>query len=101
MLLFVNHKSNLNFEEIQLYEKNIRDLNIIIFPSICYLPIFQNGKYQLGSQDITEFESPDKTGEITGDQLKNLNVKYCLIGHRDKRILKKEKLNVFISKIWK
>ena len=98
MLFFINHKSNLSLEEITDYEKELRDLNVIVFPSLCYLSIFQNGNYKLGSQDISEYESNDKSGEITGKQLNSLNVKYCLIGHRDRRIFKKENTKTLISK---
>ena len=37
-MIIVNHKSNLNYNEIIEYEKIIRDLDIIILPTLCYLP---------------------------------------------------------------
>ena len=99
MLILVNHKANLKYNEVIEYEKKIRDLNIIIFPTLSYLPVFQKGNYTLGAQDISEFIEKEKTGEINGEQLKSLNVKYVLVGHRDRRIYKKEKLNTLISKV--
>ena len=73
-MIVINHKSNLNIDEIIEYEKNIRDLDIIIMPTLCYLPIFKNGSYKLGSQDISEFKEKARTGEINGEQLKSMNV---------------------------
>lgn len=85
MQIFVNHKANLNFEEIKRYEEKIRNLDLVVMPSICYMTLFQNGLYKLGSQDISEYNNTDITGEINVRQLKGLNVKYSLIGHSDLR----------------
>lgn len=101
MLLFINHKANLTLEEIILYEKELRDLDVTIFPSLCYLSLFQNGKYKLGAQDVSEFDNKEKTGEINAKQLKSLNVKYCLIGHRDRRVFKKERIETLLRKVEK
>ena len=84
-MIIINHKSNLNIEEIIEYEKNIREMDVIIMPTLCYLPIFKGGKYKLGSQDISEFKEKARTGEINGDQLKSMNVKYNMIGHSERR----------------
>lgn len=89
-MIIINHKSNLNLEEILEYEKQIRDMEIIIMPALCYLPIFQKGKYILGSQDISEFKEKARTGEINGEQLKSMNVKYNLIGHSERRMYNEE-----------
>ena len=85
-MIVINHKSNLNIEEITEYEKKIRELDIIIMPTLCYLPLFKNGKYRLGSQDISEFKEKARTGEINGEQLKSMNVLYNLIGHSERRM---------------
>ena len=49
MILILNNKANINYEEIKYYEKQLRKYNIIILPSACYLPLFQKGKYILGA----------------------------------------------------
>ena len=98
MLLIINHKANLTYKEIIDYEKNIRKLDLIIIPSLCYLPIFKKGKYKLGSQDISVFKETNRTGEINGAQLKSLNVKYCLIGHSDRREYNKEESKCILEK---
>lgn len=85
MQLIFNHKSNLTYNEIIKYEKKLRKYNVIVLPTTCYLSLFKKGKYILGSQDISEFEEKNRTGEINGEQLKSLNVEYVLIGHTERR----------------
>ena len=99
MILILNNKANLTLEEIKYYEKKLRKYKVIVCPSMCYLPLFQKGKYLLGSQDISEFEEENRTGEINGKQLKSLNVKYCLIGHSERRIHNKETNETLLNKI--
>lgn len=85
MQLIFNHKANLTYNEIIKYEKKLRKYNVIVLPTTCYLSLFKKGKYILGSQDISEFEEKNRTGEINGEQLKSLNVEYVLIGHTERR----------------
>lgn len=99
MILILNNKANLTLEEIKSYEKRLRKYNLIILPTTCYLSLFQKGKYILGSQDISEFEETNRTGEINAKQLKSLNVKYALIGHSERRIYKKETEKTILNKI--
>ena len=95
MILIINHKANFNYKEIKEYEKKIRKYNVIIMPTMCYLPLFQKGKYILASQDISQYSKNNITGEINGNQLKSLNVKYVLIGHNDrKKYIKENEKNI-------
>lgn len=99
MQLIYNHKANLIKEEIIKYEKKLRKYNVIVLPSTCFLPFFNKGKYILGSQDISEFDENNRTGEINGKSLKSLNVKYCLVGHSERRIHNKETNESLINKL--
>lgn len=99
MILILNNKANLSLEEIKYYEKKLRKYKVIVCPSMCYLPLFQKGKYFLGSQDISEFKEENRTGEINGKQLKSLNVKYCLIGHSERRLYNKETNDTLLNKL--
>ena len=99
MQLIYNHKANLTKEEIIKYEKKLRKYNVIVLPSTCFLPFFNKGKYILGSQDISEFDENNRTGEINGKSLKSLNVKYCLVGHSERRIHNKETNESLINKL--
>lgn len=88
-LICCNFKMNLLKKDIENYLNVIEDKidknNIIFFPSIPYIPLFSNKNYIVGSQDIS-FES---FGSITGDtsvlQLKELGIKYTIIGHHERR----------------
>lgn len=99
MILILNNKANLTLEEIKQYERKLRKYKVIVCPSMCYLPLFQKGKYILGSQDISEFVEENRTGEINGKQLQSLNVKYCLIGHSERRIYNKETNDTLLNKL--
>lgn len=99
MQLIYNHKANLTKKEIIKYEKKLRKYNVIVLPSTCFLPFFNKGKYILGSQDISEFEENNRTGEINGKSLQSLNVKYCLVGHSERRIHNKETNESLINKL--
>lgn len=99
MILILNNKANLTFEEVKYYEKHLRKYDVIILPAYCYLPLFQKGKYILGSQDISEFNETDRTGEINSKQLKSLNVSYSLIGHSERRIYNKETNEILLNKL--
>jgi len=99
MVLIINHKSHLSFNEIKDYEKKLRKFDLIVLPSDCYLSLFQKGKYKLGAQDISIFKEKNRTGEITGEQLNSLNVKYCLVGHSDRRIYNSENDTVLKQKL--
>lgn len=99
MILILNNKANLTLKEVKNYERKLRKYNLIVLPTVCYLPIFQKGKYILGSQDVSEFEEKNRTGEINVKQIKSLNVKYCLIGHSERRIYNKETDKIILNKI--
>lgn len=75
------------------------DLEIVICPSSPFLYLFEKENYSLGSQDISEFEQGAYTGEITGNQLESMNVKYTLIGHSERRSIIKETQSTITSKI--
>ncbi|MGM9878812.1 MAG: triose-phosphate isomerase [Bacilli bacterium] len=87
-ILVLNHKSYLKPKEAKKYAIDINDYirsdqTVIICPSNIYLPYFE-GKYNftLGAQDISY---SNITGEVTGALLKETGVKYCLIGHHERK----------------
>ena len=95
MIIIFNHKNNLTYDKIIKYEKKLRKYKIIILPSNCYLSLFQKGKYILGAQDISKYDNENITGDISGKQLKSLNVKYVLIGHSDRlKYYKEDKIAI-------
>ena len=102
--LVCNFKNKLNKEDIikysnKLNELGIKNVELVICPSNIYLSYFDGNNYSLGAQDISYFIDKTITGEITGEQLKSMGVKYVIVGHSERRIYKNE-LNIdFINKI--
>jgi triosephosphate isomerase len=45
----------------------------------------KRSKIKLAAQNISVFPGGAHTGEISGTQLKNLGVEYCLVGHSERR----------------
>lgn len=84
--------------EISTLEEN-NQIELILCPPTTYLYIFENGKYKLGSQEISMYENGAYTGENSAEQLKSLNVSYALIGHYESRCILKEDENSLLNKI--
>ena len=85
--LICNLKSNKNLKEMKEYAKTIYDINtsttLVICPSDLYLTCIKS--HILGAQDISEYDMGPYTGEVNGEQLASLNVKYVLVGHSERR----------------
>lgn len=99
MILVLNLKMNLTKDSIIEYENSIRDKKVIVLPQYPYLLFFRKGEYSLGSQDVSKFAKGSYTGEVCAKGLKNLGVKYCLIGHSERKELFHENSNDFKQKI--
>lgn len=99
MLLVLNLKMNLSKNNIIKYENLIHDKEVIVLPQYPYLLFFRNGKYSLGSQDVSKFSKGSYTGEVCAKGLKALGVKYVLVGHSERKQYFKEDINDFRMKI--
>lgn len=103
MIIVLNQKSNLTKDEYLKYQKELLNIktqhNLILCPSSCYLSYNRPDNISLGSQDCSRFESGAHTGEISATQLKSLDIKYCLVGHSERRIEKKESIEDINMKI--
>ena len=86
---------------------NIKNINPCIFcPPTCYLEyarrlIHENGSsIEIGSQIVNHsFEDESLTGGISSRMLKDLGIKYVLVGHSEQRNFLKESKNVITKKI--
>ena len=96
MLIVLNHKMNLNIDEIKEYEKNIREYDLVVMPQTPYMGLFTNGKYTLGSQCISEYTA---TGGVSAVSLVGMNVKYVLVGHFERRSILKDTDDVIVKKV--
>ncbi len=86
--IIINHKSYLSIEDIKSYMEEFpnlirEDLDIVVFPNILYLSLFEDFCTEVGSQNFYSENYGDYTGEINLKALRDLNVNYTMICHKD------------------
>ena len=89
-LIVLNHKMNLDYDEVYPYINRINKIetenDIIVCPSNIYLIDFINHcNWGVGSQNVYYKENGNYTGEISTTQLKSLGIEYSLIGHYERK----------------
>lgn len=109
-LITANWKLNGNIEMIAIFLKFLNNYlithkqkNIIVLaPPVIYLDrVYQNIKHSrlfLGSQNVDVHLQGAFTGEISGIMLKDIGVKYVIIGHSERRILHHENNELIVDK---
>ena len=90
MIIALNNKSNLTKEEFIEYQKQLLSIQsasseIILCPTSTYLALYNLNNIELGAQNVSKDEIGAHTGEIAAIQLASLNVKYCIVGHSERR----------------
>lgn len=92
-----NFKSYLTFdEEVKWCKDNMQDItimgqkhNVIVCPSGVSLSLINQAlketQIKLGAQDCSRFNLGAYTGEVSAESLSELNVKYCIVGHNERR----------------
>lgn len=115
-LIAGNWKMNLDHQQgIALVQKlawTLKDVNhdfdkveVAVFPPFTDLRSVQTlidaDKLQLviGAQDLSKFDSGAYTGEVSGQFLKKLDVKYVLVGHSERRTLHNEDGDIIQAKV--
>lgn len=98
-MLVLNLKMNLSKDSILSYEKFIHDKKVIVLPQYPYLLFFSRGNYDLGSQDVSKYAKGSYTGEVCAKGLKQIGVKYVLVGHSERKEYFGENLNDFHMKM--
>ena len=88
--IILNHKMNLEYEEVYPYINELNQLetknNIIVCPSSLYLEDFINhGHWGVGAQNVHDKENGNYTGEISTLQLKSMGIEYSIIGHYERK----------------
>jgi triosephosphate isomerase len=78
------------FNSIRKGLRNFKNVEVVICPPFIYLPIVHRSSFKLGAQDCFWEEKGAFTGEISPKMLKNLGVKYVIIGHSERRQILKE-----------
>jgi len=86
-IIALNHKMNMDYNEIKQYIKLIKDIDInpIIFPTSIYLNEFIENGISTGIQNTYYQNEGPYTGEISPKQAKSLGVEYALVGHFERK----------------
>lgn len=89
-LIVLNHKMNLEYDEVIPYIERINsietDNSIVVCPSNIYLSDFVNYcNWGVGAQNVFYLEDGNYTGEVSSLQLKSMGVEYSLVGHYERK----------------
>ncbi len=104
--LILNHKSYLNINEIEVYKKELekvssKNIDIILFPSVIYLSMFNDYKHKVGAQNFYSYNYGNYTGEINLESLKNLGINYTLLNHYERIENGIDSYNIVKEKVFK
>lgn len=89
-LIIATFKSNKTASEVESWLTKVAPVaastsaTIALAPSFPYLHLVTKG-IKLAAQDVSPFPPGSYTGAVSADQLVDLNVKYCLVGHSERR----------------
>lgn len=80
------------FNETKKASKSLKNTEVVVCPPSIYLNKLKeetksNKKISFGVQNIFSEEEGAHTGEISIDMIKNLGVKYVIVGHSERRAL--------------
>ena len=89
-LIILNHKMNLEYDEVIPYINTLNQINtensIIVCPSNIYLSDFINhSSWGVGAQNVSDKLDGNYTGEISTLQLKSLGIEYSILGHYERK----------------
>jgi triosephosphate isomerase len=83
-MIFLNWKANGNKNLIEEFKTLSLDKNFVVMPPH-HLLSSKFGTITIGSQSVSQFNNGSYTGEITAQMLSDVNAKYCLVGHSERR----------------
>lgn len=102
-LIVGNQKTYLNKEAVLDFIDKMSKVNCeeaIICPSYVYIDLYHDkSKFIVGAQNVSEKGNGATTGEISANQLQSLGVKYCIVGHSERRDEQKETSEMLYNKI--
>ncbi len=107
-IIIANWKLNGNIKFIKKYLNKIKKINnknciISIAPPIIYLSyiykLIKNTKITLTSQNIDTHLNGSYTGEISAEMLKDIKIKYVIIGHSERKKYHLENNYTILKKI--
>jgi len=81
---------------------NINDADIVVCPPFTALSevakAIRGSRIQLGAQNMSEHEAGAYTGEIAAEMLRELEVRYVILGHSERRQYQKESDELILQK---
>ncbi len=82
-----------------LNQLEIINKNIAIIPPLHLATSIDSTKFNIGVQNVSQFENGAYTGEISAEMLQELGAKYCLLGHSERRHYLNETNDIIAKKI--
>lgn len=94
MIIALNNKCNLKKEDFLTYQKELETIEksskIILCPTNIFIGVANLSNIELGAQNVSSTECGAYTGEVSASQLKSMKVKYCIVGHSERRKYQQE-----------
>lgn len=103
MIIALNNKCNLGKNEFIDYISKLKQYdfknNVLLCASPLNIAMIDDNEINIGAQNVSETENGAFTGEISATQLKSYNVKYCIVGHSERRQYQNESMKCINNKI--
>ena len=105
MIIALNNKCNLTKQEFLKYQEELEEIStkdkVILCPTFLNISHFHLRKVELGAQNVSAKEQGAYTGEVSAQQLQSEQVKYCIVGHSERRKYQQETDEEINQKIMK
>lgn len=92
-LIFCNQKNYLKTKDVEHFMEVMKEHNsdrLVIFPIMPFLLKYKENGFNVGSQNTAPYNIKAITGEVNASQLKDMGIKYALVGHSERRKYCKE-----------
>ncbi len=94
MIIALNNKCNLTKQEFLKYQEELGKIStknkVILCPTFLNISHFDLNNVELGAQNVSSNEQGAYTGEVSAQQLQSEQVKYCIVGHSERRKYQQE-----------
>ena len=102
MIIALNNKSNLSKNEFLEYQEKLKSIKtnnqIIVCPTFLNINQYNLG-FDLGAQNVSKNDEGAYTGEVSAKDLYESNVRYCIVGHSERREYQRESFQDINEKI--